>query len=521
MREEYEKVCNVLKGLLEENNSVLFKAPPAFGKTLLTARLCKELKGRAVFVARTINEVKVFEGYLKREGVTFLSILGLPNLCLEESVASLDFPENFKACREERRKGVCKYFARFRGLGSRLADFLAERADHLGVDDLVRIGSQEGVCPFFLSRYLGRYKKFKVVNTTYMGFSLTLTTIPKGALIIFDEAHTLPEAIARGFTKVIDREALTRARLEANSRVARGLISKLRSAVEHRSEEELEEIVKASGWRKLEAFWEFFGLRKAVERESYRFGYGFLVFAWRDFGVIESHKRLLLTATSTPSIESLAEKILEVEYRRDLKCRIYPISMRYADREKNLDTAVRIASYWIGRARKSAIVFTTSKGMRRAVLNRLKGMLGRVENVNGKYFKGVFDGKTVYLDVFGGTISEGVDIDADIGVLIGFPEPPPSKVPKPDDIALDLVFEGLGIEEDIKAYKAEVSFLQALGRVGRHGEGTAILIDDRYLDYETYLREYIAKTVTIANKQVKDHQRIQANTKDYLQSSWY
>ena len=212
---------------------------------------------------------------------------------------------------------------------------------------------------------------------------------------------------------------------------------------------------------------------------------------------------ILFSATLTPLkyyIDLLGgdEKSFRVKFNspfneENLKTSLYPISIRYADREKNIDKVCIMIKEFIDKEDGNYLVFLPSYNYLKKVYKRYTELYSEnntilqnelmTENEKQEFLdKFQIRNKIIGFSVVGGMFSEGIDLPGDklIGAIIvgvGFPM---------ISIENNIVKEYFGEQgfDYAYTYPGINKVLQSAGRVIRTEEdkGRVLLIDDRYLN---------------------------------------
>lgn len=161
-----------------------------------------------IYASRTHSQLAQAIRELRRTSYRpTIGILGARDqLCVHPSVSRLPSSAAKQvACRQHVRARTCRYFT---NLDGRRGDgtLLATASTVSDIEELVRIGVAQQVCPYFLEREL--QSKADVIFTPYNYLLDPQTRMAQGidlqdAVVIFDEAHNLVRRRARAVSSAI------------------------------------------------------------------------------------------------------------------------------------------------------------------------------------------------------------------------------------------------------------------------------------------------------------------------------
>jgi DNA excision repair protein ERCC-2 len=215
---------------LEEGLPLVAEGPTGMGKTV--ALLCgilssPELEGsRVIYCSRThaqldrvVEELRFLSSRLDVPG---MSLRGRREMCLHPLLRRFTSGagEAAHVCTLLRREGRCEFFLRW---GRRGEDLISEfSGEQVTAGELLRRCGEEGVCPYELSK--GLMPGMKVVACSYLylldpsirpPFLKGLGEDLPGLVLVFDEAHNLPELAVELASERLTLGSLSRAGKEA------------------------------------------------------------------------------------------------------------------------------------------------------------------------------------------------------------------------------------------------------------------------------------------------------------------
>ncbi|MHA1596206.1 MAG: helicase C-terminal domain-containing protein [Candidatus Asgardarchaeia archaeon] len=211
-----EMIESIVDALLDMKN-VVIEAPNGIGKTvsvlLSTIPFIIENDMRLIYLSRTHSQItRVIDEMMKirRKGANFSAVefrakreVCLNPLIRRRKVSARDAVE---ICSLLKKEGKCEFFNKFKYLHSRnlLKDKIDELMERpLKTKDVISFCKKTGICPYELNRLMG--KRAKVVSAPYAylvdpkireTFLKSLEVELKDVILVFDEAHNLPD-IAR------------------------------------------------------------------------------------------------------------------------------------------------------------------------------------------------------------------------------------------------------------------------------------------------------------------------------------
>ncbi len=195
-----------------------FQAATGFGKTPVILSVLLSLKDhvkrRIIWVVRTgtetdrpIEELKVINES-KNKGFFGFSFRGKRDMCLLAREKGLKTYEEVSfLCQKE--KGRCKY---------RKKSFFFKPVKPLLYSEILRLGMDEEVCPYFLQRKLLRYADVVSLSYNYivspLGWAIRKEAPFHDSFLVVDEAHNLQFAAGNVNSEKISLRTLERARRE-------------------------------------------------------------------------------------------------------------------------------------------------------------------------------------------------------------------------------------------------------------------------------------------------------------------
>ncbi|MEM1891237.1 MAG: helicase C-terminal domain-containing protein [Thermofilaceae archaeon] len=447
--------------LLRRGN-VLLQAYPGWGKTRLATLLASEFK-RVVIVERTIEEMREVA---LMSPVRVVPLYGREKVCplmREAEDGGLHLPSHV-FCRVQRLFSACRY--KYEAT-SELARFHASA--FRSPDELIEEARRTGVCPYPTVVTL---KKSSRVVATY-GFVFHHGDVLEDRdLVVFDEAHTLVEAVAES-VKVYDEQYVE------------FIVEKLKRSKATRG---LAYAVKQC-WRRSSSFREFAECleRQPVSTEEvdelireYRskrsYAEGKALYVVPSLQLAGERGALFLSSYVPPFILDHVPNatVIDVPPPSTRLRAIIDDSLTSRYRERRDDVyrgyAEKIAEY-ASSNEANLVLFPSYEFMERVKSHLPSSILSRV--VPREVVRTAGPGDIVF-DVAGGTTTEGINPSPHLRrvIVCGLPYPPPSPI-------LNALASLYGFD-NVYTYMALQRVVQAIGRTRLRAGSLAVLIDRRY-----------------------------------------
>ncbi len=242
------KAINFAFTTISSNEIGLLSSPCGTGKSIsvLTAFFLAREKidslGRLLILTRTRNQLEIYCRELKKikecSGVNFVSSIFKSRMAMcpllreDKSLRKISYGDFLRYCRNLRNGNFgnsCRYYNRTckRRKLSRSAyktlSHLRETSPLLP-DQVYRLCSNEGLCPYEITRFLTKYADIIVGNYNYLLVDpirkslLAITGIGLEEInCIFDEAHSLPQYATNVLSNELSAISVLRAQREAKS----------------------------------------------------------------------------------------------------------------------------------------------------------------------------------------------------------------------------------------------------------------------------------------------------------------
>jgi len=233
-KELIESIQENLKG----KRNLIAHAPTGLGKTaavlssILPFALEKNLTIFFVTPKHTqhriaIETLQIIKQKFKKEFIA-LDIIGKKHLCAQEGAEALSQFEFSEYCRSLVENGNCDFFNKIKQkqkLSTEAELFLKQVKENIvHVEDLKKLAQQAKLCPFEMACLLGREASVIVADYHHLLNSGVRDTILSRtekelskAILIFDEAHNLPDKARELLTAKLSTYIIEQARKEAIS----------------------------------------------------------------------------------------------------------------------------------------------------------------------------------------------------------------------------------------------------------------------------------------------------------------
>jgi DNA excision repair protein ERCC-2 len=213
------ELTELLVNLFEEGGTLVIDAPSGFGKTvcILTAFneiLREDPSSKLILVTRTKRQItRVVEEYLKlnRELSCLRPVALLPRfeLCLkrQEENFSVERPLFSNYCRYMIESRACSYYLKV--YSTPVQNLEVQRKDFLSIENLMNKGRVLSVCPYEALAVLSLNSNLLLMTYPYFlspsfkNFQNSLAKTVKKLCYVFDEAHSLSDAVNSSFLVVL------------------------------------------------------------------------------------------------------------------------------------------------------------------------------------------------------------------------------------------------------------------------------------------------------------------------------
>lgn len=472
---DLESLADELIERLSRSN-VILTAYPGFGKTTLASIIASRTK-KFLYVARTHSEIEYFIDLLMKRGIQVTHAYGRKTVCVKsEALYSSNF---MSACRLMVSSGRC----------SEPVDNKTIRSIYriYRVSDIKNIEKNKGVCLYKANTALA--SKANRLASTYDYLAVHSEVLSGKDLYIFDEYHSvfsLFDIAIEVFNQHTIEAGVSLLKRDPSSvrlgYLVRSVFRKIRDIGIYRAVETIDKALAECGYpsdplakayyRKLEEMLDM------VYRGKYIYRNGSIVIIKSEFpfAKVSSRGALYMSAIDLSVAVSKAymlniddvDPLVDVYIDQSLSSRLEKRDEMAPKLGKAVEDILSKESY------KRALVVVHSRNL----LNKIRkhGYL-----VGYPHAQDIADSEEkltnyrVILDYAGGILTEGVDPQADLLIMVGAPYPSPST----DIDALSKVL-------NTNAYRfiAETRTIQALGRVARR-RGRAYLLDDRFTSFES------------------------------------
>ncbi|MFH1209435.1 MAG: ATP-dependent DNA helicase [archaeon] len=250
IRKTQDVFINDLVKSIEEKKDVIAHVPTGVGKTaaILSTTLNKVIdKKLTVFfltprhtqhkiVIETLNQIKD-KFNLKINVVDFI---GKRHMCSVDNVLSLSNQQFYEYCKDVKEKNTCEFYINLKKEKVRLKAFLRELENKiLNVEDMIVLAKQEKFCPFEIASELARKANVIIGDYNHLlslrvreTFFKRINKEMEDSILIFDEAHNLPEKCRELLSDYVSTYALDLAIKEAKE-----------FKIDHKSVEEIKNIL--------------------------------------------------------------------------------------------------------------------------------------------------------------------------------------------------------------------------------------------------------------------------------------
>ncbi|MHA1110484.1 MAG: helicase C-terminal domain-containing protein [Promethearchaeota archaeon] len=236
-RRNQENVIKTLYKALQSQEHSLLIAPNGTGKTIcnLAAAIPIITKSdlRLVYLSRTHTQsARVIEEINRINentslGLSAVSLRGRKEMCIHRTVQKIKGSPTdiMNICSDLRKNGNCKYFNKVSKLknDSKLDKIIHKTSNE--AQELIALCKDQGLCPYFLARYLMEEAKIIVCNYQWIFNPIIRNAFLGGAkiedlsktIIIMDECHNLADFLADIDSSRLTTYSLQQARKELRS----------------------------------------------------------------------------------------------------------------------------------------------------------------------------------------------------------------------------------------------------------------------------------------------------------------
>ncbi len=207
MRPSQREFYGAAASAIRRGKILLAHVPTGIGKTaaVLTAAL-ENSKGRKILflTARRSQHhvvIETAEAMARRSpdlGISCVSVIARKAMCINPDVS--DASDHSDRCGELIETGRCPYYRELKDTDESLLEELSGMV--MDVENLLAVGEDLGVCPYYLSLELARRADIVVADYNQIfseglreSFLNKLGTSLDGLILIVDEAHNLPDRI--------------------------------------------------------------------------------------------------------------------------------------------------------------------------------------------------------------------------------------------------------------------------------------------------------------------------------------
>lgn len=232
-RNQENVIKSLYSGFRSKEHSLLI-APNGTGKTIcnLAAAIPIIIKSdlRLVYLARTHTQsARVIEEINKINdsvglGLSAVSLRGRKEMCIHKTLQKIKGSptDTMNICSDLRKNGNCKYFNKLNKLKNNSKLDRVVRKTSIEAQELITICKDEGLCPYFLTRYLMEGAKVIVCNYQWIFNPFIRKAFLGGAkiedlsntIIIMDECHNLADFLADIDSSRLTSYSLQQARKE-------------------------------------------------------------------------------------------------------------------------------------------------------------------------------------------------------------------------------------------------------------------------------------------------------------------
>jgi len=231
LRPNQREFMELVSNAVQEGNNVVVEAPTGFGKTVavLSAVLpvAKELGLKVVYLARThrqmdrvIEELKEIN---RKQHVSGVELRSRKELCLHDYLTSFvsDAYSAMLVCKNLKKLGKCRFYENEKKPGFKeVVEMFSEEPS--GPEEILSYARVLEVCPYDLTRKIAENADVVVASYLYMlspsirnafmeGIGLTYEDV----VVIFDEAHNLPDQAISALSDRLSIHTINRAIKEA------------------------------------------------------------------------------------------------------------------------------------------------------------------------------------------------------------------------------------------------------------------------------------------------------------------
>lgn len=192
----------------------LLESPTGTGKTLslLTGSLAwlqqnidsdKNTKTKIIYASRTHSQISQLMSELKSTCYkpSTCVLASRQHLCIHPDLANLGLEQRRASCQAMVPAGKCKYMNKLRKNKQLGKDLINHVVD---IEDLVKIGLEHEVCPYFLSKLQLQFAHIIFLPYIYIlneeMRSVIIDQYGNNSIIIFDEAHNVAKGAEEGFS---------------------------------------------------------------------------------------------------------------------------------------------------------------------------------------------------------------------------------------------------------------------------------------------------------------------------------
>ncbi|RLE70941.1 MAG: hypothetical protein DRJ43_00870 [Thermoprotei archaeon] len=465
-----DEIARKLVELLSSGARVLLTAPTGWGKTL------------AVLVA--LHSSKLLPAVWMVRSLTLGRRVGEDAALLRLLTVTVAGREKTCPMHEELGEGVhdyCRYF-RYECPYSRLP--MEVRAS--SYEELVELGVREGFCPYYAQDVM--VERADVIVQSYY------RRLPRLARsFVVDEAHNLlmPREASYRISEFVEAVDEVR-RIGGSDRLVRSLGSIIRYAISHDGPLDVKLFLDEEALTELhDLYLEALRSKKRGLTPVIRVVKAQAAYIDAEFLLVYEPRRILpyrpavfMTATMPRGAEKAlhVEAILEVPWRKKLRAELVShLTTKYGEFDSNMVLGYKKLLLELEARYSRVVAFAASSRVSRELL--------RVSD----YYEVQLppDWKGVALFRARGKFSEGVDLPADVVVMLGCPYLPPEVSNR-----LARCYRAMGVGEPIKMavdVPMLVTTLQCIGRVVRSPDANPVVVlaDDRYSKYRKELEGYL------------------------------
>jgi len=230
LRPGQRNFIELVRRAVEEGKSAVIEAPTGFGKTaaVLAGVLPTAIDGgfKVVYLARTHRQMdRVIEELRNVEGVSAVEFRSRSNFCLHEYLTryTTDAYNAMIVCKNLRKLGKCKFYEREKRKRDEFEALIAELSKcSLLPPELIHLARDYGFCPYDITKRLA--EKSNVIVASYLYFLVSsirrafldsLGIDYSDIIVIFDEAHNLPDQAISALSDKLSVHSIERAISEA------------------------------------------------------------------------------------------------------------------------------------------------------------------------------------------------------------------------------------------------------------------------------------------------------------------